>query len=286
VKRRLTVHGLDFAVIDEGSGPAVLLLHGFPDSSYLWRHQIPVLVEAGFRVIAPDLRGFGESAKPPRVEDYRLTKIMSDVVGIMTELGIPRAHIVGHDWGASVAWLLGALTPRRVDHLTVISVGHPKVYHRTSLAQREKSWYMLFYQFEGIAEELIQRHNFRGFREFQGDEGDVDRYIEDLSRPGALTAALNWYRANRHPATELGPPPRVPPVPVPTMAVWSTGDRAMLEEGILDSKQYVSGPWRYERIDGANHWIPVDAPAEFNKLLLSFLGSEETESRPRQRRTF
>jgi len=120
-----TVNGLRFFFVDEGHGTPVVLLHGFPDTSFLWRHQIPALVSAGFRVVAPDLRGRGQSDKPERVEDYRLSAIMKDVAGIMDALGIERAHVVGHDWGAPVAWFLAALLPQRVDRLVAISVGHP-----------------------------------------------------------------------------------------------------------------------------------------------------------------
>jgi pimeloyl-ACP methyl ester carboxylesterase len=284
--KRITVHGIDFAVVDEGEGPAVLLLHGFPDSSYLWRNQIPALVDGGFRVIAPDLRGFGESGKPVGAQEYTLTKLLSDVAGILSALGVARPHVVGHDWGASLAWVMAALMPRRVDHLVAMSVGHPRTFHHPSIEQREKSWYILFFQFEGVAEELLSRHNFRAFKEFQQGQGDVDRYVRDLARPGALTAALNWYRANRAPAAELEPPPRLPLIAAPTLGVWSSGDRALLEETMLASSEFVSGPWQYARVEGASHWIPLDAPDEVNKLLLSFLGSEDTRVVARVRRRY
>lgn len=285
-KRYVRVHGIDFAFIDEGRGPSVLLLHGFPDTSYLWRHQIPVLRDAGFRVIAPDLRGFGDSGKPKRIDDYALRNILSDVAGLLTAVGVPRAHIVGHDWGAAVAWLLAALMPRRVDHLVVLSVGHPSVFQRPTPEQREKSWYVLLYQFPGVAEELLRRHNFRLYRELMRDEGDVDRYVKDFSKPGALTAALNWYRANLHPSSELNPPRQLPQIAAPTLGIWSTGDRAMLERQMTDSARFVRGEWRYERIDGASHWIPLDAPNRLNDLLLEFLGSHVTTANTRRRRRF
>jgi pimeloyl-ACP methyl ester carboxylesterase len=190
----------------------------------------------------------------------------------MSACDVRRAHVVGHDWGATVAWLMASLMPRRVERLVVLSVGHPRVFHHPSLDQRQRFWYMLLYQFEGVAEELLTRQNFRFAREFYQGEGDAAQYLADFRDPRALRAGLNWYRANRHPATELEPPPRMPPVVAPTLGVWSSGDRAILEESMLASSEYVAGPWEYARIENASHWIPLDAPDELNGLLLRFLG--------------
>ena len=182
-----TVNGLRFFFVDEGHGTPVVLLHGFPDTSFLWRHQIPALVRAGFRVVAPDLRGRGQSDKPERVEDYRLSAIMKDVAGIMDALGIERAHVVGHDWGAPVAWFLAALMPQRVDRLVAISVGHPAAMPHPTLEQLQKSWSYNLFHFPGLAEEALQKDDWYLLREFIHGDGDIERYIEDLSAPGALT---------------------------------------------------------------------------------------------------
>ncbi|MFI0424809.1 alpha/beta fold hydrolase [Spongiactinospora sp. 9N601] len=285
-KNHLTVNGVDLAYLDEGKGDPVILLHGFPDSSHLWRHQIPALVGRGFRVIVPDLRGFGDSGKPQEAEAYTMQTIVNDVVALSLRLGIQRAHVVGHDWGAAIAWMYAFLTPRRVDHLVTLSVGHPGVFASQSIEQRAASWYMLFYQFPGVSEELLRRNGWRLFKEIIGREGDHDRYIRDLARPGALTAALNWYRANRSPAAELAGPRAFPPVYAPTLGIWSSQDRSLLEEGMAGSGKFVKGPWHYERIDGVGHYIPIEAPDQLNKLLLGFLGTEraaEPERRPRRR---
>lgn len=283
-KRRVDLHGVEYAYVDEGDGPPVLMLHGFPDTSYMWRHQIRALSAAGFRVIAPDLRGFGDSGKPTGVAEYDMLKVLGDLAALMRAVDAPRAHVVGHDWGAALAWLMAALMSRRVDHLVVLSVGHPSVFQRPSLEQREKSWYMLLYQFEGVAEELLRRYDWRLFKEMFNGQGDFDRYLVDLAKPGALTSALNWYRANRSPAAELAENPRLPLISAPTLGIWSDGDKAMVEEGMLESGVYVKNTWRYERIAGASHWIPLDAPDRVNELLLEFLGSQETEAgRPRRR---
>src|SRR3954469_18046714 len=217
---RIRGDGVELEVRDDGdrSAPAVLLVHGFPDSSHLWRHQIEALTHAGLRTIAPDMRGFGASDKPADVDEYRLTRAVADLVAILDALDIDKARLVGHDWGAAVAWIFAALHPNRVERLVAMSVGHPAAQRRT-IADREKAWYMLLFQFEGVAEELLTRDDWALLREWLRGDGDVDRYVADLSRPGALTAALNWYRANAHPSRELRGRPPVPPVTVPTLAV-------------------------------------------------------------------
>ena len=186
----LQVNGISLHVEDHGSGKPVLLLHGWPDSSYLWRNQIPVLVANGFRAIAPDLRGFGRSDRPEGVTAYFLQNAVADVAGILDALGIDAADIVAHDWGAVVAWLTATAYPNRVRKLVVLSVAHPLA--PSTLRQREMAWYQLFFQFEGIAEAWLQHDNWSLFREMLRGNGDVDRYISDLSRPDALRASLNW----------------------------------------------------------------------------------------------
>lgn len=266
-------NGLRFAYRDEGAGPPVVLLHGFPDTSELWRFQIPALTAAGFRAIAPDLRGRGGSDKPPHVEDYALSKIVRDVAGIMDALGIERAHVVGHDWGAAVAWFAAALLPERVDRLVAISVGHPGTSGSPDLKDLQKSWYRLLFQFEGVAEELLQQNDWWLLRALVAGASDTDRYIEHLSAPGALTPALNWYRANLPPQRLLGPPPSIPPIRAPTLGIAGANDPFISEDRVRRSGECVAGPWRYERFADAGHWVPLDGPDRLNALLLDFLDS-------------
>jgi pimeloyl-ACP methyl ester carboxylesterase len=270
MRRRVRGDGIELDVLDEGAGPAVLLLHGFPDSSHLWRHQVPALAGAGLRVIAPDLRGFGASDRPERVEDYRISRSVADLLAVLDELGVERARVAAHDWGAGVAWLLAALHPDRVERLVAMSVGHPGAQRRT-IEAREKAWYTLLFQFNGVAEELLSRDDWRLLREWLRDEGDIERYVADLSRPGALTAGLSWYRANLHPARQLEPRRPVPPVAAPTLGIWSSGDPYLTEAQMTGSGEHVTGPWRYERIDGASHWMQLDATERVNELLVEFL---------------
>jgi pimeloyl-ACP methyl ester carboxylesterase len=266
----ITLGDLTLAVQDEGDGPAVVLLHGFPDSHALWRNQVPALLEAGYRVIAPDLRGFGESSKPAEVDRYGVLDLVGDVLGILDSAGVQRAHVVGHDWGAALAWAMAAFVPDRVDHLVALSVGHPSAFRDVGFEQRQKSWYMLLFQFEGISEQWLSADDWANMRAWSGHP-DIDQITKDLARPGALTAALNWYRANLHPRTWIEPPLVFPQVQASTMGVWSSGDFALDEKGMTGSQRYVDGSWRYERVDGAGHWMQLEAPDEISGLLIDFL---------------
>lgn len=191
--RRVAGDGVMLALLDEGEGQAVLMLHGFPDSARLWRHQVPALVGAGMRVIAPDLRGFGESDKPAAVDEYAIARSVADMIAVLDGLGIERAHVVGHDFGAVVAWALAATAPARVERLVAMSVGHPGTRREPTIEQRRRAWYQLLFQFEEVAETLLGRDDWKLLRQWAGHGGDIDRYIADLSRSGALTAGLNWY---------------------------------------------------------------------------------------------
>jgi pimeloyl-ACP methyl ester carboxylesterase len=260
--------GTEFDVT--GSGMPVVLLHGFPDSGRLWRHQVPALAEAGFQVIVPDLRGYGRSDKPAEVEAYGLPLLVGDVLGILDAVGAPRAHVVGHDWGAALAWVVAALAPDRVDHLAVLSVGHPTAFRTAGFRQREKSWYMLLFQFPGIAEKWLRADDWAMARRWIGHP-DADAVVAELEASGSLTPGLNWYRANVPPRSWIDPPPALPPIQAPTMGIWSSRDGALTEEQMTGSSRYVAGPWRYERLEGPGHWAQLEAADEINRLLLDFL---------------
>ncbi|HVC69508.1 MAG TPA: alpha/beta fold hydrolase [Acidimicrobiales bacterium] len=267
---RVEVNGVGIEYEVTGEGRPVVLLHGFPDSGRLWRHQVPALADAGFQVIVPDLRGYGGSDQPKEVEAYSFPFLAGDVLGVLDQLGVERAHVVGHDWGAALAWVMGSLVPDRVDHLAALSVGHPLSFRAVGREQQEKSWYMLLFQFEPVAEQWLSNDDWANFRSW-GDHPDADAVIADLERTGSLTPGLNWYRANVPPEALIGPPLELPAVAAPTMGVWGTGDFALTEAQMTGSSAYVTGPWRYERVDGVAHWMQLEKPDVVNRLLLDFL---------------
>ena len=262
--------GVPIHVEVTGEGRPVLLLHGFPDSGALWRHQVPALADVGFQVIVPDLRGFGSSGTPPEVEDYSILSAVGDVVAVLDQLGVARPHVVGHDFGAAAAWAMAAFLPDRVDHLVTLSVGHPAAFRSIGVPQLEKSWYMFFFQFTGVAEEWLSADGWANFRAWCAHP-DADAIVARWEATGSLTSALNWYRTNIPPDGFIAPPLELPPIAAPTLGVWSSGDFALTEEQMTRSGAYVSGSWRYERVEGPGHWMQLEAPDEVNRLLIDFL---------------
>jgi len=267
---RIDSGGVTLDVQVEGEGRPVILLHGFPDTKRLWSKTVPALVGAGFQVIVPDQRGYGASDKPDDLDAYSIPFLAIDVTAILDNLGIERAHVVGHDWGAAIAWATASLAPQRVDHLVALSVGHPSAFANAGMAQREKSWYMLLFQFRDIAEQWLTMDGWANFREWS-QHPDADGVIADLERDGSLTSGLNWYRANVPPETLVGGVIELPAVQSPTMGIWSSGDMALLESQMRDSAKFCASTFRYERLDGLGHWMQWEAPESVNALLLDFL---------------
>ena len=195
--QRYTVNGIEMHVVIAGSGPDVLLLHGFPDSHELWRHQIPALVAAGFRVIAPDLRGFGLTEIPKDgVAAYRAENLVADVVSLLDVLGVAKVRLVAHDWGAAIGWLVAIRHPERIDRYVAISVGHPTAYARGGFKQKLMGWYILMFQLRGFAEWLFSSNDFALFERLSGFPQELPNWRADLVRLGRLTAAMSYYRAN------------------------------------------------------------------------------------------
>lgn len=260
--------GVKLNVAVEGKGPDVMLLHGFPDSASLWRNQIPALVDAGYRVIAPDLRGFGDSDAPVGRKHYTIDTIVQDVEAVMDRTGIKSCCLVGHDWGAIIGWAFAISRPERVERYVALSVGHPRSYSRAGIEQKLRAWYAVSFQFKGIAEKVTKARDWFIMRRFTNNHPECERWIEDMSRPGRLTAGMNWYRANlvRMLVGDF------PNVKVPVMGIWSSGDRYLTERQMTDSAAYVEAPWRYERIEESSHWIPLDAPRELNEVLMEYFG--------------
>ncbi|MGA5066542.1 alpha/beta fold hydrolase [Streptomyces exfoliatus] len=269
---RVELSGVTLDVEVSGEGPAVLLVHGFPDSHRLWRHQVPALTAAGFRCVTPTLRGFGASDRPEGgPEAYHPAKHVGDLLELLARLEIDRFHVVGHDWGSGVAQGLAQFVPDRVASATLMSVGDIAAILGAGWEQRQRLWHVTMFQHEGLSEEWLSREDFANLREMLGEHPDVEAVLEPLRAPGALTAALNIYRAGLPVEAQLAAPPVLPPLSVPVMGVWSTGDRFLTERQMTDTGAHVSGPWRYERVEDAGHWFPLDQPEKVNELLLSFL---------------
>ncbi|HEX5360410.1 MAG TPA: alpha/beta hydrolase [Fluviicoccus sp.] len=266
--KQYVVNGIRMNVLDAGSGPAVLLVHGFPDTHAVWRQQIPALVAAGFRVIAPDTRGCGETDLSPDVADYAIDRLTDDLLALLDALHIDRAAVIAHDWGAMIAWRLAIFHPERVRQLAVLSVGHPRAYAAGGFMQKLRGYYILFLQWRGGAEFLARQADWWLFRAMTRFPGEFAQWREQLSRPGRLTAGANYYRAN---LGMLWDRRDYPKVRVPVLGIWSSNDLFLVESQMRQSGREVAAPWRYERVEGANHWLQLTAPEQVNRLLTDFL---------------
>lgn len=264
----LDVNGIRMHVTTTGQGPTVLLLHGFPDTHQVWRKQVGVLAAAGYRVLAPDLRGYGRTDAPGGIFDYTLDKLRSDVLGLLDALQIDKVFIVGHDWGSLIGWQIATLAPQRVHRLVALSVGHPAAIARSGLLQHLRMSYVLGFILPGIAEHTLRAGDWFMMRQFTDEPGQADHWKRELSAPGRLTAALNYYRAN----LGMSLPQSYPRIKVPVMGIWSDRDPAMGEKQMRDSAHYVEDEFRFERIRGADHWLQLTAHEKVNALLLEFIG--------------
>lgn len=265
---------------DSTASKLCLALHGFPEFWYSWRHQIPALAAAGFRVVAPDLRGYNLSDKPSGVSAYRIDALLGDVIGLIAHAGAERAAIAGHDWGGVLAWHLAMYHPRVVEKLIILNAPHPAAYQREMRTWRQlrKSWYVYFFQVPAVPELLLGAGDFEWIdrmlrhqpvhAEAFGPE-DVRRYKKALARPGALTAALNYYRAAlRHRSQRTAREDA--PIDVPVLLLWGERDSYLsvrLTEGL---SAWVSN-LRVVRIADASHWVQNDAPERVNRLMADFL---------------
>ena len=259
--------------VHAGKGPLVLLLHGFPELWYAWRHQLEPLAEAGFHVVAPDLRGYNLSSKPQGVAAYRIERLVGDVEGLARFFGAERAALVGHDWGGAIAWATAAIHPDLVERLAVLNAPHPVRFEEGLWMPRQllRSWYVFFFQLPWFPEQVGRALDFRWVRRaLPFPQEEVDRYVESWSHAGTATAAINYYRAlfRRNPL-ELRRLLRQP-VNCPVLVIWGERDRYLGRELAEPPAQWVSDV-RVERIPDAGHWVHCDRPARVNEMLVEFL---------------
>ena len=292
----VVVNGVRLHHVEAGDAddPLVVLLHGFPEFWYSWREQVPALVDAGFHVVAPDMRGYNRSEKPHGVDAYRLDELVGDVVGLLDRFDAERANVVGHDWGGVVAWETAIRHPDRVADLAVLNAPHPGAYRRELLGnpdQWRRSWYALAFQLPWLPEFVLGVRDCAGIAELLSgsaatpstfDERDLRRYREAAGRPGALTAAINYYRAlfRGELRRELGAvleERRSLAVRVPTLLVWGERDPALGVELTRGLDRWVAD-LRVERLPDAGHWVQNERPGRVTDLLVEFLSRRERET--------
>lgn len=300
-----SVNGIRLHYAESGSGDnLVILLHGFPEFWYSWRHQLIALSE-NYHVVAPDMRGYNLSDKPPRVEDYRIEVLIEDVVGLIKHFGAEKAAIVAHDWGAGVAWALAQKYPERVSKLVVLQVPPAAVWRANmSLRQLLRSWYMFFFQLPRIPEWAISRNGFAALdktftetvaRKGAFNDAEIELYKEALGKPGAVTAAVNYYRANvrrvmsQRKASGVTGRDGEPTdqkngggdgrIRVPTLFIFGEQDFAILPATVRGIAAHIDAPYRELRIADSGHWVQNEAAGEVNAALIEFLGEQTVNSK-------
>jgi epoxide hydrolase 4 len=280
--RYLTVNALRMHSVEKGRGPLVLLLHGFPEHWWTWRYQIDPLARAGFRVVAPDLRGYGETAGPG---PYDLRTVTRDVSELIRALGEDRAIVVGHDWGGALAWTLAANHPEQVERLIVINCPHPAQVPRAILRSPDQALrlsYFFFFQLPWLPERALKKDGATAIRRmYRGNALDKSRFSDEeiqpfrdaILRPGAATAMLGWYRAAVRGALAG---PRLTKIRVPTLMIWGMQDRALRYEHVVPGTEHRVEDLRIERIEGCGHFAPAEQPERVNALLLDAVSASRS----------
>lgn len=278
-----TRDGLTFEVRDTGpiDGIPVVLLHGFPQTSSSWESVAELLNTQGFRTWAPDQRGYSPEAAPSRRRDYRICELVADAVVLIEQIGTGPVHLVGHDWGAGIAWAVAAARPDLLKTLTAVSVPHPAAFAQAALTSTQafKSWYILFFQLPWIPELLGRREKgffYRRLLKSGQSPQRAQRDIRDLQRLGATTKALHWYRAMPMSLSRL----LLQKISVPTLQVWSDDDIAVHRKGHDLSQRFVTAPWELKVLEGVSHWIPEETPGPLTDILLTHFQTHDNSARP------
>jgi epoxide hydrolase 4 len=277
--RFVEANGLNFEVLEEGSGDRLALcLHGFPEHAVSWRHQIPVLAGMGYRVWAVNQRGYGRTTRPTQVADYALPHLMDDVIALIDAAGAESVALIGHDWGATIAWCLAAGQRRPLDRMVIINDPHPLCVQaaRKRWRQMRKAWYVVFFQLPWLPERMMAANRGaimrRVFRDVPLPADMLAVYSRQITEPGAATAMLNWYRAIRlrsSPTLDLAHV-----IDVPTLIVWGERDVAFDPICLDGTERYVRN-LTIKRLPGVSHWVHHDVPQVLNDLLQEFLGADQ-----------
>jgi pimeloyl-ACP methyl ester carboxylesterase len=277
-------NGLRFGTMVDGpaSGDMAILLHGFPEGAESWLRQLDALGKAGALAVAPDMRGYGMTDAPASVDDYAIAELVEDVAGLIKAFGREDAHVAGHDWGAIVAWFFAGRHPEMTKSLTVLSVGHPAALAaatRNDKDQITRSQYVQLFLMEGKAEEVLAEGDYRRLRAMYAIGPNpnaiprtvVDKYVRSLSRPGRMTAGLNYYRANLRPGTGWGALARELKIAAPTAFLWGDQDPALGRLQADKTAEFMQGEYRLEILTGAGHWLQFERPIEVGHALAGVL---------------
>ena len=274
-----TRDGLTFDVSDDGpaAGRVVIALHGFPEDRLCWTGIAAQLAAAGHRVLAPDQRGYSPGARPAGRRAYVIEELTADVLALADQVGAERFDVMGHDWGAAVAWTLAARHPERIRTLTALSVPHTRSFLEATWhgPQLLRSWYMLAFQAPALPEAVFQRigteRAVRALQDAGLDAGDATRFAARFAQPGAMTGPINWYRAIPFAISDP-----LPPVTTPTLYVWGDRDRFVTRWAADNCARFVTGPYRYEPLAGLSHFLPTEAADRVGPMVVEHLAAHPT----------
>ncbi len=279
--KMVEANGLRFEVAELGEGDRLALcLHGFPELHYSWRHQMPLLAARGYRVWAPNLRGYGATSKPEGIENYAVPKLVADVAALIDASGARQVLLLGHDWGAAVAWAFAINKVRPLTGLVIMNVPHPACFARElkTWKQRRKSWYMFFFQLPRLPERILAKNDAlwirKAFRASSQDKARfpdkvLDVYAASAQRPGALTAMLNWYRAAMRAGFGKGAK-ALPVIETPTLMIWGEADTALDFDNVKGTEDHVRD-FTLRTLPGVSHWVQQEAPETVNAILGEWL---------------
>jgi epoxide hydrolase 4 len=286
--RQITANGLRFSVDEEGEGDRVALcLHGFPESRYSWRHQLPVLAQAGWHAVAPDMRGYGDSDRPLAQSAYAMDRLIEDVAALYDAFGAKQRLLIAHDWGALIAWTFALRKTRPLDGLVIMNVPHPAVFRavwQRSWEQKRKSWYVAFFQIPWLPERMLTADNARAIGEmFRGMAVDksafpdavLDHYRQNALKPGAMTAMINYYRANLR--TLFSSPATM--IDTPTLMIWGEADAALSIENTTGYDNLVRD-FTLARLPRVSHWVQQEAPDAVNAKMVDWLRAKGLTTSP------
>jgi pimeloyl-ACP methyl ester carboxylesterase len=270
----------------DGDGPLIVFLHGFPEFWYSWRHQIPFFAQ-NFKVVAPDMRGYGDTDKPKEIKEYKIGKLSRDIIELIHSFGKESAIIVGHDWGGIIGWSIAMIAPNVVEKLIVMNAPHPSVLKKNafrSLAQMQKSWYMFFFLLQKVPEKVLSSNDFKILRHFfessikrkdRFAQGDIEEYVSAWRMYGStgLTGGINYYRANLISVflKNHGESTPYPKIRNPTLMIWGENDSFLGIEMTENTQKSVEAPFLLKLIPGCGHWVQQEAPDEVNQIMDEFL---------------
>ena len=281
---------MHYVTMEDGSSSSdfslIVFLHGFPEFWYSWRHQIPYFAKH-FKVVAPDMRGYGETEKPGEISEYRIDKLVRDIIELIHSLGKEKAIIVGNDWGGIIGWSIAMIAPSVVEKLIIMNAPHPALYQKNAfknLLQMQKSWYVFFFLLQKVPEKVLSSNNFALLkhmfessikRKDKFTQSNIENYISSWRKEGCagIVGGINYYRANLNAEfwENLGESIPFPKIKTPTLLIWGEDDIFFEKELTENTKEFIEAPFSLKLITGCGHWVQQEAPDEVNQIMHEFL---------------